>query len=88
MECLLTCGADDGYKIWLNGRKALCSPSGFPGTPDQESAEVVLEKGWNRIVVKVSQTVGGWHFIMRFMTKDGFGIPGLKYSPDNPDKKI
>jgi hypothetical protein len=48
------------------------------GLADQDAiADITLQKGVNRVVVKCVDVVMGWNFYLRFATKDGKAI-GIK----------
>ena len=59
-EVVLHAGSEDGIKIWLNGAKVLDHHIHRRSAPDQEQVDVVLEAGWNGILIKVDQSVGEW----------------------------
>jgi hypothetical protein len=64
-EVVLHAGSEDGIKIWLNGAKVVDHHIHRRSAPDQEQADVVLDAGWNGILVKVDQSVGEWDFHFR-----------------------
>lgn len=55
-------GSDDGVRIWVNGRQVLDRPVERALTPDEDVVDVDLVAGRNEIVVKCSQSYGGWAF--------------------------
>lgn len=61
-DAVLSCGSDDGIKVWVNGVVVHSNDAGRGYTPDSDTAEVTLKAGVNRILVKVSQHTGGWGF--------------------------
>ena len=61
-EAVLSCGSDDGIKIWLNGEVVHTNEVGRGFSPRQDSAVVQLKSGTNRIVVKIDNYVAGWGF--------------------------
>jgi len=96
-------GMNDGIKVWFNGRIA------YGGTyksiilwdeanePDQLMPTVVLEKGWNSVLVKVEnlpktadqlkalgRTENGWGFSVRFCGMHNEDLPGVKWSDVKP----
>ncbi|MFH1008885.1 MAG: family 78 glycoside hydrolase catalytic domain [Candidatus Latescibacterota bacterium] len=76
-EVVLRAGSEDGIKIWLNGKQVVDHHIHRRSAPDQEHAKVLLEAGWNRILVKVDQSVGEWDFHFRLE-----GGKGLVYSAE------
>ncbi len=64
-------GSDDCDKVWL-GEKLVhadrdCHPVGF----DQAVAGATLEKGWNKLLLKVCQDDGAWQFRLRLTPPEG-----------------
>ena len=57
-DVVLTFGSDDGIKVWLNGAvvNAKNVTRGFNVDEDQVPAK--LKKGWNTLLVKVTQGAG------------------------------
>lgn len=81
----LSVGADDGVRAWLQGTEVM-DISGCQGTNiDQFQAPVTLEKGFNRLTLKVRDQGGGWGLFVRFL--DG-KVPvtdlELSLTPDGP----
>lgn len=58
-------GSDDGVKLWVNDqlvhRNYLIRPAGA----DQDTIQIGLKEGLNRILIKVEENVGGWGFYLR-----------------------
>jgi hypothetical protein len=50
--------------------------------PDQDIVPVELQKGWNVLMMKVTQAGGGWGACARVRTSEGNKIEGLKFSVD------
>ncbi len=61
-DAILTCGSDDGIKIWLNGKVVHANETRRSCTPNSDSVEVRLAAGINRILVKIDNYVAGWGF--------------------------
>lgn len=58
-------GSDDGTKVWINGEPAWAALEVRGPDPDKDRFEVMLRKGWNRLLVKVEQGTGGWGLHLR-----------------------
>ena len=58
-------GTDDGVKLWVNGKLAHTHRIDRVLTPDEDRVEISLEKGRNRILLKVDQGGGPWGFAFR-----------------------
>ncbi|HYF49872.1 MAG TPA: alpha-glucosidase/alpha-galactosidase [Planctomycetota bacterium] len=61
-ETVLSCGSDDGIKIWLNGKVVHQHEVGRALQPNQDNVPIRLQAGVNRIIVKIDNYVGGWGF--------------------------
>lgn len=71
MEAELRLGSDDSIKVWLNGR-LVHQFGGMRGlSVDQDRIRVKLEKGVNRLLLKVTQGGGGWEFCVRLVDLQG-----------------
>ncbi|MFT4977794.1 MAG: cysteine-rich repeat protein [Myxococcota bacterium] len=85
-DVTLGLGPDDGARAWLNGVVVL-EVTGCQGVSrDQFTADVTLEAGWNRLMVKIYDQGGGWGTYVRFLDGDGDPITDLELSlsPDGP----
>ena len=69
----LSLGSDDGIKVWVNGAPVLSKEVYRGVAPDQEKITVPLEKGTNRILMKIHNGGGGYGFY--FKPLNGGGIP-------------
>jgi alpha-galactosidase len=58
----LTCGSDDGIRVWLNGQVVHEREIGRTYRPHDDRIPVKLKKGPNRILVKIDNCQGGWGF--------------------------
>jgi hypothetical protein len=70
-------GSQDAIRLWLNTEEVISHLVARDPAPDQESARVRLNAGWNAILAKIVQGEGQWHFYFRF---DGEGSEHLVYS--------
>ena len=60
----LVLGANDGFKLWLNGKLIAARHDHLAGNPCNHSFDVPLKKGTNKILVKLGRC--GDHFDFRF----------------------
>ncbi len=70
-ETLMLLGSDDGVRVWLNGELVHTNPAYRGATPDQDRVSVRLNKGWNKLLIKVLQGGGGWGYYVRFVNPEG-----------------
>jgi hypothetical protein len=61
-ETILTCGSDDGIRIWLNGEIIHAREVGRAYRPADDEVAARLCAGINRILVKIDNYQGGWGF--------------------------
>ncbi|MEK6248364.1 MAG: hypothetical protein N2C12_09310, partial [Planctomycetales bacterium] len=57
-KMLLRFGSDDGIKAWFNGKEVLANDVKRGAAPDQDQVTVMLKKGDNELLVKVSNDTG------------------------------
>jgi len=66
----LLLGSDDGIKVFLNNktihRKLLVRIS----APDQDNVSLELNKGWNKLLLKIENNFGGYAFFARLLNSD------------------
>jgi hypothetical protein len=64
-------GSDDGAKIWLNDRLVHERWIKRGPSPDQDTVMVHLQKGWNKVLIKVEQGQGAWGLYCRIPNPRG-----------------
>jgi cellulose synthase operon protein C len=78
-------GTTGVHEVWVNGRSvARGSAARRMSHPLQESHPIVLEAGWNRVLVKVSVIDRLWGFHARVSAPSGAPLPGMKTSAEPP----
>ena len=75
----LLLGSDDGIAAWLNGTEVWRHSIQRGHIPREDAAAVRLEKGWNRLLLKISQQEGGWGFSCTIASP-----AGLRFSVEDP----
>ncbi|HEY3298478.1 MAG TPA: hypothetical protein VGK34_07475, partial [Armatimonadota bacterium] len=73
-------GSDDGTKVWLNGTLVFTLDTSRACADGSNKVPVSLNAGWNRLLVKVSQSSGNWKFIFKTVDSSSNMIPGITYS--------
>jgi hypothetical protein len=76
----LELGSDDGNKVWLNGELIHSNNTSRGFSVGADQTDVTLKKGWNPLLLKITQNNGGWEFSVRFAEPDGAGMAGLRAS--------
>jgi hypothetical protein len=75
----LALGPDDWARAWLNG-KVVLEVSGCQGVVvDKFTADVTLQAGWNRLLLKIYDQGGGWGTYARFLD-EGTPVTDLELS--------
>jgi hypothetical protein len=82
----LCVGSDDQVKAWLNGKSVMANDVARGAAKDQDMVSVTLNKGWNKLLVKVCQGYGGWGMYVRFTDAAGQPIRNLRISPEKPEQ--
>ena len=77
---LFSTGSDDAIKVWLNGEVVQEVAANRGRARYQESVRANLKAGSNRVLVKVSEGVGGWG--MHFGINADFTAGGVTYERD------
>jgi len=80
-KAVLSAGSDDGIKAWVNGKLAVSNDTYRGYAPGQEKAEVELRQGWNEVLLKITQGVGGWGFYFDLLGPDGKPMRDVYFSP-------
>jgi len=74
-------GSDDGAKVFLNGVELFRLLAIRGPAPDQNMVPLALHKGWNRLLLKIEQHLGGYGFYARIRDPERT----LKYSQAKPE---
>jgi len=81
MDAELRIGSDDSVKVWLNGQLVHQFGGMRALTVDQDRVRARLRKGVNRLLLKVTQSGGGWEFCVRLVDLQGNPIAYHETSP-------
>ncbi|MCK4519219.1 MAG: hypothetical protein KAU12_03765, partial [Candidatus Omnitrophica bacterium] len=82
-------GSDDAIKVWLNDFLIFKNENYQSFITDQYAIHVKLNKGWNKVLVKVCEGIGSWGFGLRVTDSGARPLTGLKYSREiKPYSKI
>ena len=58
-------GSDDGIRMWVNDKLLHDNFILRGSAPDQDTVNVTLKKGWNKVLLKIENNLGGWGFYCR-----------------------
>jgi tetratricopeptide (TPR) repeat protein len=100
-EAALRFGSDEGFRVWVNGALVTSGDVHRRSHFDQNAAGIRLQKGWNSILFKVTQSTEDWELAARLtqrdgsplrgvvegLPEDGAALPRPKKSPNQPPEK-
>ena len=81
-------GSEDGIKVWLNGLEIFSYDTPRAAVVDDDLVTVRLKKGWNKILLRVSDTWGSWGFYFRVTDLKGNPIEAAICDPLRDDKRL
>ena len=67
----LAMGADDGFRVWLNGAEVAVHAGCQGVATDAYRFPITLQAGWNPLLVKVYDGAGAWGMVARIYEADG-----------------
>lgn len=73
----LEMGSDDSIKAWVNDKLVHQLLASRGHSPAQDSVEVKLNKGENRILLKVIDASSHWAFSCRILSEKGIPVKGM-----------
>lgn len=76
-------GSDDGAKVFLNGEEVYRFLAVRTAAPDQDTVNLNLKKGWNRIMIKAENNFGGYAFYARILDINKNLKFDIDATPDN-----
>ena len=76
---LFELGSDDGIKVWVNDKLVHQKNIVRGHNQGDDLIEVNLKGGWNRILLKITQGVGGWGASMVVTDPNREPLEGLKF---------
>ncbi len=77
-DARLEMGSDDGLKAWFNGSQVCEANQLRRLTRGQTKAKVKLKKGWNTLMIKVTQGSGDWSVCARIRSATGGKLEGIR----------
>jgi len=86
-QVLFRVGSDDGVTLWVNGNIMMDNLESQPARVDDDIVRGQLNKGWNSILLKITQLWGGWGFYFRITDSKGRIIDDLIFDPEQDDER-
>jgi hypothetical protein len=78
-DVIFELGSDDGIKVWVND-ELVHKINGARGlNQGEDKVDVSLQEGWNTILMKVTQDVGGWGASLVITDQEHHTLKGLKF---------
>lgn len=77
-QVVLEAGSDDGIKAWLNGKLVHANNVPRAAIPGTDKANITLNQGWNKLMLKITQNNGPWEFCMRIRNAEGAKVEGIE----------
>lgn len=70
-QVVLELGSDDGVKVWVDGKLVHANNASRPCSPGDDKATLTLKQGENVLLLKITQSGGGWAAVARLRDADG-----------------
>jgi len=88
-DLVLLTGSDDALLVLLNGKQVqkVQMQRGY-NTDQDRVAGITLNKGWNRLMCKIDDYMGGHGLVVRFKTKDAEPVTDLKICLSKPAEGV
>lgn len=79
---IFSLGTNDGGRLWINGVQVWDHPGARGCTPDEDLIPVFLQKGINKILLKIEEKGNSWEFCARILpfNIDAFTNKGALFS--------
>ena len=81
----LRTGFGGNVKAWFNGEKVISGRAANGKFPDTLQGEILLKRGWNRLLVKVAMEPGLKDLYVRICDREGEPLKGLKLGMEPAD---
>ena len=78
-KVLFEIGSDDGIKLWVNNKLIHQNNLERGHEPASDITDGALKKGWNTVLMKISQSTGGWGASLIITNPEREVLKGLKY---------
>ena len=80
-------GANNGVRVWLNGKEVIDNPTIGSLAVDSETAPVILKKGSNQLLIKIEEGGGNWQLAARLKKYNISEYLNKNYFQIQTDKK-
>lgn len=87
-DVIFRMGSDNGIKVWLNDIEIWNNDIDRSAEADEDVVRVAFKQGWNKILLKVSETWGSWGFYFRITNPNGTPAQDLIFDPLKNEKRL
>jgi signal transduction histidine kinase/tetratricopeptide (TPR) repeat protein len=87
-EAQFRLGSEDGIKVWVNDKEIFACDISRTAEVDDDVITVNLKKGWNKILLKVTDSYGGWGFYFRVTDLKGNPVEDFIFDPLKDDARV
>jgi hypothetical protein len=75
----LEMGTDDGVKVWYNDHLVYQKNEQRACNPADDKVQIEIKEGWNELLFKVTQGIGGWEMTACLTDGEGNALKQLKF---------
>jgi hypothetical protein len=79
LTAFLEMGSDDGVKVWHNNHLIHQKNEQRACNPADDKVQIEIQKGWNELLFKVTQGIGGWELTACLVDDQGKALKRLKF---------
>ncbi len=83
----LLIGTDDGAKVFFNNKQMYRYLGVRVAEPDQAEIQLNINPGWNKLLLKIENNMGGYGFFARLVDKDSSLVISANQKMMNPKTK-
>ena len=87
-DVIFRMGSDNGIKVWLNDIEIWNNDIDRSAEADEDVVKVAFKQGWNKILLKISETWGAWGFYFRITDTRGKAIQDLIFDPLKDESRL
>jgi len=85
-SAILKLGSNDGIKAWFNGLQVVSHQISRGAEPGQEQIDISLKKGWNQLLLRVTNEGGSWGAFARITDKQDQPVKTIAEGSRDNDK--
>ncbi len=82
LDAFLELGSDDGVKVWHNGQLIHQNNIQRGCNPGDDVVPLAIKQGWNELLFKVTQGVGGWEMTACLMDSNKKALKPFKFESE------